>query len=151
MVVAIASLLALNLISCGGSDEPTSPQARRDRPRPRNMTITPGGHCRVPAAKEMPRWFPKGLPLPEGTYFYREVFAKGAFHRGLFVMSLDTGAFFRFVQAQWRKAGVFVSRQDREPGEVESFFTFRGGTGVFKANDVICDPPYTRLSLVYGT
>jgi hypothetical protein len=66
------------------------------------------------------------------------------------VLRIDTTEFRTYVRSRWPKAGIFLARQDSEPGEVESLFTTSRGTGLFKANDVICDPPYTTLLLIYG-
>lgn len=67
------------------------------------------------------------------------------------MLRIDAKAFRAFIDERWRRAGVRFLRPDAEPGEVEDIFTTPGGTtGVFKANDVICSPPYTRLLLIYG-
>jgi hypothetical protein len=63
---------------------------------------------------------------------------------------MPTPAFKRFVDLRWKREGITILRPDQEPGEVEAVFTTPRGTGVFKANDVICDTPYTRLLLIYG-
>ena len=97
----------------------------------------------------MPRWVPEDLPLPKGTYFYKPLPPRKDFTRGLFVMRVDADSFRAFVDRRWRRAGITTLRPDEEPGEVEDIFQTPGGTGVFKANDVICDPAYTRLLLIY--
>lgn len=65
-------------------------------------------------------------------------------------MQTEAKAFRAFVDRRWRRAGITTLRPDEEPGEVEDIFQTPTGTGVFKANDVVCDPPYTRLLLIYG-
>jgi hypothetical protein len=65
------------------------------------------------------------------------------------VLRVDAAAFRTFVDKAWERAGITTLRPDREPGEVEDLFQTPAGTGIFKANDVICDVPYTRLLLIY--
>ena len=66
-------------------------------------------------------------------------------------MRVDAQAFRAFINEKWKRAGIRFLRPDAEPGEVEDIFSTPHGTaGVFKANDVICSPPYTRLLLIYG-
>jgi hypothetical protein len=66
-------------------------------------------------------------------------------------MRVDVDAFRAFVDARWKRAGIRTLRPDREPGEVEDIFQTPTGTGVFKANDVVCKIPYTRLLLIFGS
>jgi hypothetical protein len=98
----------------------------------------------------MPKWVPDDLPLPEGTYFYRPLKEKDGLHRGRFVVRLDTVAFRQYVKTRWIDAGISLGRQDSEPGETEALFRTKNGFGIFKANDVICDPPYATLLLILG-
>jgi hypothetical protein len=98
----------------------------------------------------MPGWFPKEVPLPAGTYFYRRLSPRAGLNRGLLAMRIDTKAFKRFIDRKWKRAGIRLLRPDQEPGEVEDIFATPRGTGVFKANDVICATPYTRLLFIYG-
>jgi hypothetical protein len=93
---------------------------------------------------------PAEIPLPEGTYFYKELRPKGGLDRGFFAMQIDASSFKKFIDSRWKRAGIRLLRPDQEPGEVEDIFTTSRGTGVFKANDVVCEPPYTRLLLIYG-
>jgi hypothetical protein len=93
---------------------------------------------------------PPEVPLPDGSYFYKQLPPKGGLNRGLFVMRIDVDAFKAFIGSEWQKAGIQLLRPDQEPGELEDLFRTSRGTGLFKANDVICATPYTRLLLVYG-
>lgn len=140
------ALLLVGLCACS-DPAPTSPRAIRS---PRSKTIQGGPDCSLPRKRPAPSWVPEELPLPKGTYFTKRLRSKGSFHRGLFVLRIDAEGFRSFVERQWKAAGITTLRPDREPGEVEDLFNTRGGTGVFKANDVVCDPPYTRLLLIYG-
>jgi hypothetical protein len=98
----------------------------------------------------MPAWVPDDVPLPPGTYFYRALPDKKGLNRGRFVLRIDTTEFGEFVKTRWVQEGISLGRQDSEPGEVEALFRTSSGFGIFKANDVICDPPYTTLLLISG-
>ncbi len=148
------SLLALvcvaTLVRCGG-DDPAPPARRLVRHTPRSKAVTPGPDCETPARKPTPKWVPRELPLPKGTYFYRSLPVRKGFHRGRFVVpGLDARAFKRFAFARWPRAGFELPRPDSEPGEVESLLRAASGTGLFKANDVLCEPPYLTLLLIFG-
>jgi hypothetical protein len=140
------------LVSCNDSTPP-DPQAggRTPHPTPTSKVITPGPGCTIPTEKQAPPWVPARLPLPSGTYFYAERPAKKGFHDARFVVRISAAGFDRFVRSRWEAAGVVLSRPDSEPGEVESLFTSPFGVGLFKANDVLCEPRYTRLILIFQT
>lgn len=88
--------------------------------------------------------------MPAGTYFYKPLTEKRGLNRGLFVMRVTTTEFKDFIENEWEPKGIQLLRPDEEPGEVEDLFRTPRGTGLFKANDVVCQTPYTRLLLVYG-
>ena len=146
--VIFCALVALASCSNGPDAGPqTAPTSAT--PSPTSGVITPGPGCKIPKEKRAPAWVPSRLPLPQGTYFYEERPAKKGFNEGRFVMRTEAAAFGRFVRSKWRAAGIVLSRPDHEPGEVESLFTSPFGVGLFKANDVLCEPRYTRLILIF--
>ena len=112
--------------------------------------IQGGPDCHLPRRRATPRWVPENVPLPAGTYFYKRLPPRRGLDRGLFVLRSDAKSFRAFVDRRWRRAGITTLRPDEEPGEVEDIFQTPSGTGVFKANDVVCEPPYTRLLLIFG-
>ena len=143
-LMVVASLL----VACNGK-EPASPPPR-PTPTQSSKAIKGGPGCRLPRRKPLPGWLPRReVPLPRGTYLLRSLAHRTGFDRALFVMRIDTAAFRDFVDTVWLRAGVTTLRPDQEPGEVEALFTTSRATGLFKANDVICKPPYARLLLVY--
>lgn len=146
-LLRLTALVLLFPIACGNDAPAPSPRAL---PSPTSKAIEGGPNCRLPRRRPTPRWVPEGLPLPPGTYFYKQLSPKRGLHRGLFVLRVDATGFRAFIDRRWRRAGITTLRPDEEPGEVEDIFRTADATGVFKANDVICDPPYTRLLLIYG-
>jgi hypothetical protein len=143
----VAAALLLALTAC---NSPSGPPARRSVPSPRSKVIQGGPNCRLPRRRPDPEWLPRDLPLPPRTYFYKPLRPRRGLDRGLFVLRIEAKAFRSFINKRWKRAGIRFLRPDAEPGEVEDIFTTPRGTGVFKANDVICSPPYTRLLLIYG-
>ena len=96
----------------------------------------------------MPDWVPSDLPLPPRTYFYRPLPPKGGLNRGRLVVRMDAAAFGSYVRKEWPAAGYRLARPDSEPGEVESLVSSKTRVGLYKANDVLCDPPYVTLLLI---
>jgi hypothetical protein len=137
--------LALPLFSCSGTPARTT---KPSNPTPTSRAITKGSRCKLRGEKPFPRWVPD-VPLPKGSYFSEDLPVRGGFHRGVLVISLDAAAFDRFVKRTWERADIALFRPDSEPGEVESFFRTSSGTGLFKANDVLCGTSHTRLLLIY--
>jgi hypothetical protein len=143
-ILAALSIAALS-ISCSKTpvDTTTTPS-----PTPTSRAITSGPRCKLRDEKPFPGWLPE-VPLPKGSYFSQDLPVRGGFHRGVLLISMEAAAFKRFVGRTWERAGISLFRPDSEPGEVESFFRTSSGTGLFKANDVLCGTPHTRLLLVY--
>ena len=143
---AVAGLAAAAVLS-GCSGPPAA--APRPLPSPSSKVIQGGPNCRLPRKRPMPEWA-GDLPLPPRSYFYKALGRKAGLERGLFVLRVDANGFRAFIDTEWKRAGIRLLRPDAEPGEVEDIFSTPRGTGVFKANDVVCTPPYTRLLLIYG-
>lgn len=143
------AVLAMALIGLCGCSNPVAGPAPSP-PSPSSRAIQGGPDCGLPHKRPTPAWFPEDVPMPKGTYFYKPLSPKRGLNRGLFVLRVDADGFRTFIDKRWRRAGISTLRPDREPGEVEDIFRTRSGTGVFKANDVICETPYTRLLLIYG-
>ena len=142
-------LLALSGACSDDGSAQSDDAGRSPKPTPSSMAISPGPGCTVPKEKEQPEWVPADMPLPKGSFFYRELDKRGGFDRGRFVVQIDTVELRRFVFKEWPEAGFVLTRPDSEPGEVESLFRSPDGTGLFKANDVICDPAYTTMLLIF--
>lgn len=140
-------VLAVSLAACGG---PSTDAAGRPDPTPTSRAITPGPGCKLPRKLPEPRWLPRDLPLPRGTYLYDELRPKAGLHRGKFAVRSQVTQVAAFIRKRWPAAGYALARPDSEPGEAEALFTGPRGSGLFKANDVLCDPPYVTILLIYG-
>jgi hypothetical protein len=154
LVCALAAVLALGSCSsnAGRFDDAGG--------KPKKTTIAPSfspapvptgiPECKTPKEVDYPDWIPDDLPLPEGTYAYKNLAPLGGYRRALFVMDVGTRQFIKLVLREWPKAGYVLGRGDAEPGEVEDDFRKPPAVGAFKANDVYCDPGYTVMYLIWA-
>ena len=106
--------------------------------------------CRKPKKVRYPNWVPDDLPLPAGTYAYKNLPPLGGYERALFYLDMTTQRFTQYVLKKWPEAGFTLGRGDAEPGEVEDDFHKPPAVGAFKANDVICSPGYAIMYLIWA-
>jgi hypothetical protein len=149
-MAALLVLVVLVLGACNSGTPTPAPRPLGATPSPTSKAIQAGPNCELPRERAAPGWVPEEVPLPHGTYFYKGLPSKEGLDRGLFVMRIDVESFKSFTDSKWTSAGIQLLRPDQEPGELEDLFRTSRGTGLFKANDVVCRTPYTRLLLVYG-
>lgn len=119
-----------------------------------NASVLPAGistapPCDQPKAIDQLKWVPKDLPLPEGTYPYKNYGLEGGYQRGLFVVPGSLMDFASFVLDEWPKAGWILGRGDSEANEVEASFSKPPALGAFKAAGQFCTPSYNILLLVF--
>lgn len=107
------------------------------------------GSCFSPAKISMPKWMPADLPLPDGTYAFRNLAKQNGYHRAKLVVLKNANGFGRFVLNRWPPAGWTLGRGDAEPGEVEDSFTKGSAVGAFKDNSR-CNGKKSRLYLVFN-
>lgn len=107
------------------------------------------GSCFSPAAINMPRWMPADLPLPDGTYAFRNLKKQNGYHRAKLFVPRNANGFGRFVINKWPPAGWTIGRGDSEPGEVEDSFSKSPAVGAFKDN-TRCNSKKSRLYLVFN-
>lgn len=154
IVLACAAAAALALSSCtkdSGKTDAASPKRTTISPASPAPTVTNGiPECKKPKEVDYPEWIPDDLPLPEGTYAYKNLSPLGGYRRALFVMDVGTRQFIKLVLREWPKAGYALGRGDAEPGEVEDDFRKPPAVGAFKANDVYCTPGYTVMYLIWA-
>jgi hypothetical protein len=105
--------------------------------------------CHYPKERDLPSWTPDSLPLPSGTYAYRDLPRRAGFNSALFVVKQSLQAFTRFILREWPDAGWILGRGESEPGEVETQFSKPPAFGAIKAQAVYCDPGYSVVYLVY--
>lgn len=110
---------------------------------------TPPPPCDQPKPIDAPKWVPKDLPLPKGTYPYKNFGLEGGYERGLFVVPGSLRDFASYVLSEWPKAGWILGRGDSEANEVETSFSKPPRLGAFKAAGQFCTPGYNILLLVY--
>jgi hypothetical protein len=154
--LAGAVLAILALASCSsnaGSFDDAGGKPKRTTVAP---TLTPAPaetgapDCKLPKEVDYPDWIPEDLPLPDGTYAYKNLAPLGGYKRALFVMTVGTRPFIKLVLREWPKAGYVLGRGDAEPGEVEDDFRKPPAVGAFKANDVYCTPGYTVMYMIWA-
>jgi hypothetical protein len=155
VVTACAALVAAALSSCAGDsgknqagDSPKRTTVAPASPAPSLSNGVP--ECKKPKEVAFPEWIPEDLPLPEGTYAYKNLAPLGGYKRALFVMDVGTRQLIKLVLREWPKAGYALGRGDAEPGEVEDDFRKPPAVGAFKANDVYCTPGYTVMYLIWA-
>ena len=154
--LCIAVIAAVVLVSCGGDGDARSARDKPKRkpsrasspPAPKPTSALP--ECRKPKKVDYPEWVPADLPLPRGTYAYKNLPPLGGYERGLFVLELSTQQLIKHVLEEFPKAGYTLGRGDAEPGEVEDDFRKPPAVGAFKANDVFCSPGYSIMYLIYA-
>jgi hypothetical protein len=116
-------------------------------------TALPSGSlpkCDFPARVASPKWLPRDLPFPAGTYTMQEVPVASGFHRALLVVPGDLSSLAAFVLEQWPKSGYLLGRGDAEFGEIEDLFTKAPSVGAFKAVSVLCDPGYAKMLFIFA-
>ena len=99
-----------------------------------------------PPRLSWPKWLPKDLPLPRGTYTSRKMKPIYGYHRAKFILPFKTGRFARYILNHWPDAGYEIGRGDSEPNQVEAFFSKGTAIGQFRADDYACK---TVLYLIY--
>ncbi|MFN2545596.1 MAG: hypothetical protein ABR600_13655 [Actinomycetota bacterium] len=151
LVAPIALALLLGACGGGGSSADGTPQPSRTSatsavPTP---SLSPLPKCKLPKRIDFPSWVPKDLPLPEGTYASRRLPKTVGYFRGLFVLTVNTTDFAKYVLKEWPAAGWQLGRGDAEPGEIEDQFIKSPAFGAFKAQDMLCSTPHAIMLLIY--
>jgi hypothetical protein len=106
--------------------------------------------CKLPPRLSPPKWLPADLPLPAGTYRYQRLSNVAGYHRALFITPASTVDLARFILDEWPANGWTLGRGDAEPGEIEDQFYKDTAAGAFKAADMNCRHPHSRLLLVFN-
>jgi hypothetical protein len=129
------------------SGTPSAPlQSASPAPSPNLSGLAP---CKLPDRIPFPRWVPKDLPLPPGTYASKDLGQDNGYFKGLFVLNGNTTTLARFVLKEWPAVGYQLGRGDSEPGEVEDQFIKPPAVGAFKAQDQVCNPGFTLMLMIF--
>jgi hypothetical protein len=107
----------------------------------------------LPERASNPRWLPRTLPLPRGSYTAKATLARAPFNQAVFAVKGNLHDFVTFVLAQWPAKGWTLGRGDAEPGEAEDAFFRPGGKeyGAFRATTTLCDQNWTYVYIAIGT
>lgn len=97
----------------------------------------------------MARWLPEDLPLPKGTFTFKNLERSAGYYRALLVVPLDLPELADFLLDRWPKAGYSLGPGDTERDrEIEDTFEKPPASGIFIAYNH-CDPGTTVVNLIY--
>jgi hypothetical protein len=139
----------------GGCTSPSAEPTKRPRPGP----TTPAGQifdpsqlpeCQYPESVRMPKWIPKDLPLPPGTYATQRLDAIQGYRRSLLVVQRTVDQLADYVLERFPEEGWIVGRGDTEPGEVDLQFSKAPAVGAFRALDQFCRPGFALVLMIYA-
>jgi hypothetical protein len=156
IAVSIALLLMGSIIAL--NDHGKSKGGASPTPAPTTTqklgTIAPAGCLPLPGKTKYPSWYPKDLPLPEGSYPADvKLPAARGYPRAIFAVRATLKDFIIFVLGEWRKTGWTLGRGEAEAGEAEDNF-FKAGTdvrGAFVARTDYCDAGWVSVYIVMGS
>lgn len=149
-ILLVAALLGgvtlLGLGSGGSKNSGTfpSPTGSPDIPLP-VQCVEP-----LPPAIGEPKFFPKDLPIPEGSYASLLI-PGGTADRVVYTVKAPLRDFVTFIIDAWPKASWELGRGESEPGEAESSMRKGKRIGVFRARSVYCDQAWTEVLFAFGT
>lgn len=152
LIVAVIALVVAGgtvavVQQLGGNGSTPTPAAT---PTLGSFSPLPANCLQLPRRIATPSWYPKDLPLPDGSYAAEEFPESGGTQRATFAVKGDLTAFVRFVLNRWPKEGWVLGRGDAEPGEADDSFRSKDGKriGAFKARSVYCDKDRTLVLIV---
>ena len=140
-------ILAGALTGCGGPD----PRRIQNPVLPSLSPYTPepSPECQYPEKLRFPKWIPKDLPFPPGTYSKERLQPLEGYRRALLVIPVTLDELTRHVLDAWPRQGWVLAAGDSEPGEIEDQFSKSPAFGAFRAQAVICDPGYSLMYLIF--
>jgi hypothetical protein len=140
-------LLAASLASCEGADtrgirNPVPPSVSPYTPEPLPK-------CQYPKKIRLPKWLPEDLPFPRGTYTQERLQPYEGYRRVLLVIPVSLEKLTDHVLNVWPRNGWVLGAGDSEIGEIEDQFGKAPAFGAFRAREVICDPGYSVMYLIF--
>lgn len=128
-----------------------------DPPRTQNPVLpsispyspAPLPKCDYPEKLKLPAWLPKDLPFPRGTYAKEQLQPAQGYRRALLVIPVTLEKLTRHVLNVWPREGWALGAGDSEPGEIEDLFSKPPAFGAFRAQEVICEPGYSLMYLIF--
>ena len=148
IALALFAALTLTLSACERATPETAPAPAPSPIQQINPEDLP--RCDYPPEVRDPRWLPKNLPLPDGSYTMERLEPLAGYKRVLLVIPITLDELTTFVLEEWPKQGWVLGRGDAEPGEIEDQFSKAPAVGAFKAQAVYCDPGYSVMYLIYA-
>jgi hypothetical protein len=140
-------VLAASLTACEGRDS----RGVRNPVLPSVSPYTPPPlpECQYPKKLALPKWMPKDLPLPKGTYTQERLQSLEGYSRAILVIPLTLDELTQHVLEAWPGAGWTLGAGDSEIGEIEDTFGKAPAFGAFRARGVICDPGYSLMYIIF--
>ncbi len=145
--IASTILLAVALTACRPVDPPRTQNPVLPSISP--YTPPPLAECEYPKKVELPTWLPKDLPFPSGTYAKERLQSAQGYRRALLVIPVKLDELTRHVLEVWPQRGWVLGLGDSEPGEIEDTFSKPPAFGAFRAQEVICEPGYSLMYLIF--
>jgi hypothetical protein len=140
-------LVAVAMTACRPVDPPQTQNPVLPSISP--YTPPPLAECDYPAKVKLPAWLPKDLPFPPGTYAQERLQQAQGYRRALLVIPVTLEELTRHVLEVWPQRGWVLGAGDSEPGEIEDQFSKPPAFGAFRAQEVICDPGYSLMYLIF--
>ena len=140
-------VLAAGLTGCGTPDQPRTQNPILPSISP--YTPAPLPKCRYPKKIRLPRWLPDDLPFPRGTYTQERLQPLEGYRRVLLVIPVSLEELTKHVLEVWPRNGWVLGQGDAEIGEIEDQFSKPPAFGAFRAQEVICDPGYSLMYLIF--
>ena len=140
-------ILVTSLASCGGADTPGTRNPVLPSISPYSPAPLP--KCQYPKKIRLPTWLPEDLPFPPGTYTQERLQPYEGYRRVLLIIPVSLDELTQHVLNIWPRNGWVLGAGDAEIGEIEDQFGKAPAFGAFRAREVICDPGYSVMYLIF--
>ncbi|HET6770247.1 MAG TPA: hypothetical protein VFH75_01235 [Actinomycetota bacterium] len=140
-------VLAASLTACEGRD--TRGFRNPVLPSISPYTPAPPPECQYPKKLKFPKWLPRDLPFPAGTYTQERLQSLEGYRRAILVIPVNLDELTQHVLNAWPRAGWTLGAGDSEPGEIEDQFSKAPAFGAFRARGVYCEPGYSLMYIIF--
>lgn len=148
--LTVSAVVAFAVTGSGPSGPSGGPlPGRTALPTSSKTPTLPAGCLPAPKPMPLPTWYPKDLPMPEGSYVSDVPPAGAGLRRVVFTAKVTLRDFVKHALTVWPRHGWKLGRGESEPGEAEdNFLKTRDRYGLFRAQSVYCDTSLTLVLLV---